>query len=48
VLNKVTEMDDYKSLSERSASFFKKNFEKVNVNLLSKATSFALKRGIPI
>lgn len=48
VLSKVTEMDDYKSLSERSASFFKKNFEKVNVNLLSKATSFALKRGIPI
>ncbi len=27
-----------------SASFFKKNFDKINVNLLSKATSFALKK----
>ncbi|MDK6399449.1 antitoxin LsoB, partial [Escherichia coli] len=25
-----------------------KNFDKINVNLLSKATSFALKKGIPI
>ncbi|MQJ60675.1 antitoxin LsoB, partial [Escherichia coli] len=24
------------------------NFDKINVNLLSKATSFALKKGIPI
>lgn len=48
ILNKVTEKDEYKSLSERSASFFKKNFDKINANLLSKATSFALKKGIPI
>ena len=48
ILNKVTETDEYKSLSERSASFFKKNFDKINANLLSKATSFALKQGIPI
>lgn len=48
ILNKVTETDKYKSLSERSASFFKNNFDKINVNLLSKATSFALKQGIPI
>ncbi|EAU0451935.1 TPA_asm: antitoxin LsoB [Salmonella enterica] len=48
VLNKVTEIDEYKSLSEKSACFFKKNFEKVNTNLISKATSFALKQGIPI
>ncbi|MEX9782280.1 type II toxin-antitoxin system RnlB family antitoxin [Escherichia coli] len=48
ILNKVTETEEYKSLSERSASFFKKNFDKINVNLLSKATSFALKQGIPI
>ncbi|MEG6004946.1 antitoxin LsoB, partial [Enterobacter hormaechei] len=31
-----------------SASFFKDNFDKINANLLSKATSFALKQGIPI
>lgn len=47
-LNKVTETDKYKSLSERSASFFKNNFNNINANLLSKATSFALKQGIPI
>ncbi|MDE4892827.1 antitoxin LsoB, partial [Escherichia coli] len=44
----VTETDKYKSLSERSASFFKNNFNNINANLLSKATSFALKQGIPI
>jgi hypothetical protein len=48
MLNKVTEIEEYKSLSELSASFFKKNFEKINTNLISKATSFALKQGIPI
>ncbi|MBJ4110821.1 type II toxin-antitoxin system RnlB family antitoxin, partial [Salmonella enterica subsp. enterica serovar Stanley] len=47
-LNKVTETDKYKSLSERSASFFKNNFNNINANLLSKATLFALKQGIPI
>ena len=47
-LNKVTKTDEYNDLSELSASFFKKNFDKINVNLLSKATSFALKKGIPI
>ncbi|MBJ2966006.1 type II toxin-antitoxin system antitoxin LsoB [Salmonella enterica subsp. enterica serovar Kentucky] len=47
-LNKVTKTDQHHDLSELSASFFKKNFDKINVNLLSKATSFALKKGIPI
>ena len=47
-LNKVTKTDEYNDLSELSASCCKKNFDKINVNLLSKATSFALKKGIPI
>lgn len=48
ILDKVTSKDDYLSLSKLSSDFFKNNFEKINTNLLSKATSFALKQGIPI
>lgn len=48
ILEKVTSDDEYKSLSKISSSFFKKNFDKINTNLLSKATSFALRQGIPI
>lgn len=48
ILESVDSIEKYKKLSKISSSFFKKNYEKVNTRLLSSATSFALKQGIPI